>query len=64
VTPQAGDAPFRVATRQENSFFKGAIGKVAVFDYALSAQQVGSIYNAMPHLAGTGSSWAASRSAR
>ena len=64
VTPQAGDAPFRVATRQGNSFFKGAIGKVAVFDYALSAQQVGSIYNAMPHLAGTGSSRAASRSAR
>lgn len=47
VTPQAADAPFCVATRQGRSFFKGAIGKVAVFDYAMSAQQVRSIYNAM-----------------
>jgi hypothetical protein len=48
VTPKASTAPFRVATRQLISYFDGAIGKVAVFDYALSGQQVAAVYNAMP----------------
>jgi hypothetical protein len=48
VTPRASTAPFRVATRQLTSYFDGAVGKVAVFDYALSGQQVTAVYNAMP----------------
>lgn len=47
VTPQASTAPFCVATRQLESYFQGAIGKVAVFDYVLSPQRVAAIYNAM-----------------
>ena len=47
VTPQASSAPLCVATRQLESYFQGAIGKVAVFDYVLSSQRVAAIYNAM-----------------
>lgn len=47
VKPHAATAPLRVATRQLQSFFEGAIGKVAVFDYVLSASQIASIYGAM-----------------
>jgi hypothetical protein len=47
VTPQSSSAPLRAGTRQLESYFEGAIGKVAVFDYALSARQVQAIYNAM-----------------
>ncbi len=47
VTPRSADAPLRIATRQLESFFKGAIGKVAIFDYVLSSEQVRAIYDAM-----------------
>jgi hypothetical protein len=47
VTPRSAGAPLRIATRQLGSFFEGAIGKVAVFDYVLSPQQVQAIYDAM-----------------
>ena len=40
VTPEAGNAPLRVATRDLNSFFKGAIGKFALYAYPLTAQQL------------------------
>jgi Concanavalin A-like lectin/glucanases superfamily len=47
VRPHASAAPFCVATRQLESYFQGAVGKVAVFDYVLSGQQIAAIYNAM-----------------
>jgi hypothetical protein len=47
VTPQASTAPFRIATRELESYFQGAIGKVAVFSYILSASQIQSTYSAM-----------------
>lgn len=47
VTPQASDAPFRIATRDLESFFQGAIGKVAVYDSVLSDQQILATYDAM-----------------
>jgi hypothetical protein len=47
VTPQAASAPFCVGTRQLQSFFEGAVGKVAVFDYVLSPSQIAAIYGAM-----------------
>ena len=47
VLPQAGGAPFRVATRDLDSYFDGAIAKVAVFDYVLSAADILGTYNAM-----------------
>ncbi len=47
VTPRASDAPFRIATRDLQSFFEGAIGKVAVYDRVLSAQEILATYEAM-----------------
>ena len=35
VVPRPGPAPLRIATRGLDSYFAGAIAKVAVFDYAL-----------------------------
>ena len=45
--PQHGTAPFRVGSVDLESYFPGAIGKVAVFDYELSASQVAAEYGAM-----------------
>jgi Concanavalin A-like lectin/glucanases superfamily len=47
VTPEASNAPFRIGTRDLESFFKGAIGKVAVYDSVLSDQQIRVTYEAM-----------------
>lgn len=47
VTPQASDAPFRVATRDLGSYFQGAVGKVAVYDSVLSAADISATYRAM-----------------
>ena len=47
VVPQHGTAPFRVGSVDLESYFPGAIGKVAVFDYELSASQVAAEYGAM-----------------
>ena len=47
VTPQGSTAPFRIATRELESYFQGAIGKVAVFNYVLSASQIQYTYSAM-----------------
>ncbi|CAF3876078.1 unnamed protein product [Rotaria sp. Silwood1] len=47
IIPRNGTAPMRVATRQLDSFFQGAIGKVAVFDCELTSSQLQSHYNCM-----------------
>jgi hypothetical protein len=47
ITPQNGAAAMRIGTRQLQSFFKGAIGKVALFDYELSSSQVQIHFNCM-----------------
>ncbi|CAF3776538.1 unnamed protein product [Rotaria sp. Silwood1] len=47
IIPQNGTAPMRVGTRQLQSFFKGAIGKVAVFDYELNSNQIQIHFNCM-----------------
>ncbi len=39
IIPIAGNAPFRIGTRNLSSYFKGAIGKVAIYNYELSARQ-------------------------
>jgi hypothetical protein len=52
VTPRSSNAPFRIATRDLESFFEGAIGKVAVYNSLLSAQDISETYEAMmPHQA-------------
>jgi len=40
VHPEPGQAPLRIATRDLHSFFKGAIGKFALYAYALSEAQL------------------------
>lgn len=40
IVPGTSTAPLRVATRDFNSFFAGAIGKVALYDYELTAAQL------------------------
>jgi hypothetical protein len=47
VVPAATSAPYRIGTRDNNSYFEGAIGKVAVYNYALSATQITNHYAAM-----------------
>lgn len=39
IIPQDGTAPFRIATADKGSLFKGCIGKVAMYNYELSAAQ-------------------------
>ena len=47
VTPGKTNAPFNVGTRNYNSWFQGAVGKVAVYDYELTATQIANHYAAM-----------------
>ena len=47
IIPQHGTAPYRVGTRDLASFFKGAIGKVAVYDYELSPEKIMAHYESM-----------------
>jgi hypothetical protein len=47
VIPQNGTAPMRIGTRQLESFFERAVGKVAVFDYELNANQLQIHFNCM-----------------
>ncbi len=47
IKPKPGPAPVRVGTRDGGSSFKGAIGKVALYDRELSAAELRSHYAAM-----------------
>jgi hypothetical protein len=47
VRPQAASAPLRIATRDLDSYFEGAVAKVAVYDYVLSAADIAGTYSAM-----------------
>lgn len=47
IIPKSSSAPFRIATRDMNSYFQGAIGKVAVFNKELTNAQIVNIYSSM-----------------
>lgn len=47
VKPEAGQAPLRIATRDLRSFFRGAVGKFAVFGHALSEARLKAHYRQM-----------------
>ena len=47
IVPMNGTRPMRIGSRQLESFFKGAIGKVAVFDYELNSNQIQIHFNCM-----------------
>jgi hypothetical protein len=40
IAPAMGLAPFRVGTRDLGSFFKGAVGKVAIYDYEVGEERL------------------------
>jgi len=47
IVPTRGNAPFRVGTRDLNSFFEGAVGKVAIYTKELTPTQISNHYAAM-----------------
>jgi len=47
VKPRASDTPFRIASRDLESYFQGAIAKVAVYGYVLSTADIAGTYNAI-----------------
>ena len=47
VHPGFGEAPLRIGTRDGNSFFYGAVAKVAVYDHELSASRIAAHDRAM-----------------
>jgi hypothetical protein len=47
IVPAAGGSPLSIATRDRNSFFQGAIAKVALYGHALTPEQIRSHCAAM-----------------
>lgn len=47
IVPTANNAPFRIGTRDFASFFEGAIGKVALYNYELTTTQLAAHYTTM-----------------
>jgi hypothetical protein len=47
IVPKRGKAPFRVGTRDLDTFFEGAIGKVAIYGKELSATHIKKHYEVM-----------------
>jgi Concanavalin A-like lectin/glucanases superfamily len=47
VTPAAGSSPLNIGTMARDSWFKGAIGKVAIYTYLLSPAQIAAHFQAM-----------------
>jgi hypothetical protein len=47
IVPTRGTAPFRVGTRDLNSFFEGAIGKVAIYGKELPPERIEQHYKVM-----------------
>jgi hypothetical protein len=47
VTPTAGNSPLNIGTMARDSWFKGAIGKVAIYNYLLSPAQIAAHFRAM-----------------
>ena len=40
IVPRAGSAPFRAGTRDLSSFFQGAVGKIAFYNYELNEDKI------------------------
>jgi hypothetical protein len=55
VVPKANDSAVNIATMAKESFFKGAIGKVAIYDHQLSQAQISRHYTTMTGKQPTGS---------
>jgi hypothetical protein len=55
VAPVANDSPLDIGTSAFDTFFTGAIGKVALYDHALTGAQIAAHYAAMTGAQPTGS---------
>jgi len=55
VVPKANNSPLNIATMAKESFFRGAIGKVAIYDHLLSQAQITNHYSRMTGKQPTGS---------
>ena len=55
VVPQATDSPFNIGTVDTQTWFEGAVAKVAIYNYLLTQTQIASHYQAMTGMAPTGS---------
>ena len=55
VVPVANDSPLNVGTMAEDSWFQGAIGKLAIYDRVLTDAEIASHFQAMTGRAPTGS---------
>jgi hypothetical protein len=55
VIPQANNSPLNIGTMAYDTWFKGAIAKVAIYNYLLTQDQIGSHYTAMTGQNPTGS---------
>jgi hypothetical protein len=55
VVPKANGSAFNIGTVDENTWFPGAVGKVALYDYLLSQAQITAHFQAMAGRAPSGS---------
>jgi hypothetical protein len=55
ITPQAGSSPLDIGTMAFDTWFPGAIGKVAIYNYLLSQSQINAHFQAMTGVAPSGS---------
>ncbi|MES2213659.1 MAG: LamG domain-containing protein [Patescibacteria group bacterium] len=54
IIPKAGNSPLNIGTMAKETWFKGAIGKVAIYDYLLSQTQISNHYKTMTGAEPTG----------
>lgn len=55
IKPRAGSSSFTIGTMAFDTWFNGAVGKVAVYNYLLSQTQINGHYQAMKGIAPSGS---------
>jgi len=55
IKPTAGSSPLNIGTMAMDTWFKGAVGKVAVYNHLLTQTQINAHYTAMTGAAVTGS---------
>jgi Concanavalin A-like lectin/glucanases superfamily len=55
ITPQAGSSPLDIGTMAMDTWFPGAVGKVAIYSYLLSQSQIDSHFAAMTRAQPSGS---------
>jgi Concanavalin A-like lectin/glucanases superfamily len=55
VVPMANDSPLNIGTMAQDTWFPGAVGKVAIYDKLLTQAQINAHYQAMTGQAPTGS---------